>query len=130
MFRKALLALLLAAVALITTTIATPTSASAATTTTDVITYVGVTGADTFTQSLNGVLYTEDQIGLMADRILATEGEIADMSDRIVYVTEVSQFNFIEVVYLVTSISSLGVQDGNYLYDVTLLPVAALPTGW
>lgn len=129
MLRKTFVALLLALAAFITT-VATPASASAATTTTDTVTYVGELGADLYTQNLDGVLYTEDQIGLMADRILATEGEIADMSDRIVFVTEVSQDNLIQVVYLVTSMTSLGVQDGSYLYDVTLFPVAALPTGW
>ncbi|WP_335431415.1 hypothetical protein [Bacillus sp. JJ1609] len=50
------------------------------------------------TQSLNGVLYTVDQIGGMADRILWTEDQIGIMADRIVYVTEFSQDNTIKVI--------------------------------
>ena len=104
--------------------------AQAATTATDVIVYVGQTGSTTFEQSLNGVLYTENQIGFMADRILWTESEIGTMADRIVYVTEVSQDNSIEVIYMVTALTSAGTSDGGYLYNVWLTPVAALPTGW
>lgn len=110
-------------------TVAVAPKAHAATET-DVIVYVGELGADTYEQSLDGVLYTEDQIGFMADRILWTESEIGTMADRIVYVTEVSQDNSIEVIYLVTSLWLVGTEDGGFLYEVALTPVAALPTDW
>jgi hypothetical protein len=106
-----------------------PATASASTSS-DVIVYVGQLGADTYTQTLNGILYTEGQIGFMADNILWTEEQIGFMADRIVYVTEMSQDNSVEIIYQVTSLWSLGTQDGGYLYQVALMPVAALPAGW
>lgn len=107
-----------------------PQKASAATTASDVIVKVGQMGADTYTQSLNGVLYTEDQIGTMADRILWTEEQIGTMADRIVYVTEYSQDNTIKVIYMVTSLWPTGTSNGGYTYQVALTPVAMLPAGW
>lgn len=44
--------------------------AEAATTTADVLVTVGQMGADSYSQTLDGVLYTVDQIGFMADKIL------------------------------------------------------------
>ena len=104
--------------------------AQAATTATDVAVYVGQAGAATYEQSLNGVLYTEGQIGLMADNILSTEAQIGLMADRVVYVTEVSQDNTVEVIYMVTALASAGMSNGGYQYHVALMPVAALPAGW
>lgn len=117
-----LLSLLVAAVA--------PSTASAATTTADVIVYVGQEGSSLYEQSLAGVLYTEQQIGLMADRILWTETQIGEMADRIVYVTEISQDGSIEVIYLAYALAEQGMESGGYTYDVMLVPVLALPTGW
>ena len=107
-----------------------PEKAGAETTAADVIVKVGQMGADTYTQSMNGVLYTEDQIGEMADRILWTEEQIGFMADRVVYVTEFSQDNTIKVIYMVTSLWATGMQDGGYTYQVMLAPVAVLPAGW
>lgn len=107
-----------------------PSTASAQTTAEDVIVYAGQQGASMYEQSLAGVLYTENQIGLMADRILWTEGQIGEMADRIVYVTEISQDGFIEVTYMVTGLIALGMENGGYTYQVMLMPVAALPAGW
>lgn len=104
--------------------------AAAATTAADVIVQVGQMGADSYTQSLNGVLYTVDQIGFMADRILWTEEQIGIMADRIVYVTEFSQDNSIKVIYMATSLWPTGTKDGGYTYKVALMPVAMLPAGW
>jgi basic membrane lipoprotein Med (substrate-binding protein (PBP1-ABC) superfamily) len=104
--------------------------AQAATTSTDVVVYVGQLGATTYEQSLNGVLYTENQIGLMANNILWTESQIGAMADRIVYVTQFSQDNTIQVIYMVTALTSAGTSNGGYLYNVLLTPVAALPAGW
>lgn len=104
--------------------------AAAATTAADVIVQVGQMGADSYSQSLNGVLYTVDQIGFMADRILWTEEQIGIMSDRIVYVTEFSQDNSIKVIYMATSLWPTGTKDGGYTYEVALMPVAMLPAGW
>jgi basic membrane lipoprotein Med (substrate-binding protein (PBP1-ABC) superfamily) len=104
--------------------------AAAATTAPDVIVQVGQMGANSYTQSLNGVLYTVEQIGFMADRILWTEEQIGIMADRIVYVTEFSQDNSIKVIYMATSLWPTGTKDGGYTYKVALMPVAMLPAGW
>lgn len=108
----------------------TPQKAEAATSATDVIVKVGQMGADTYTQSLNGVLYTENQIGLMADRILWTEEQIGTIADRIVYVTEFSQDNTVKIIYMATALWPTGMQNGGYTYKVSLMPVAMLPAGW
>lgn len=107
-----------------------PLQASAATEFTDVIVKVGQQGADMYEQSLNGVLYTVEQIGFMADRILWTEEQIGVMADRIVYVTEISQNNAIKVIYIATTLWPVGERDGGYLYEVFLMPIAVLPAGW
>jgi hypothetical protein len=104
--------------------------AAAATSASDVMVYVGQQGTSTYEQSLNGVLYTEDSIGFMADRILWTESEIGTMADRIVYVTETSQYNSVEIIYYAYNITLTGMQDGGYLYDVTVQQVWAMPIGW
>jgi hypothetical protein len=104
--------------------------AEAATTAADVIVKVGQMGADSYSQSLNGVLYTVDQIGFMADRILWTEEQIGIMADRIVYVTEFSQDNSIKVIYMATALYPTGTKDGGYTYKAALMPVAMLPAGW
>lgn len=104
--------------------------AKAETTAADVIVKVGQMGADSYTQSLNGVLYTVDQIGFMADRILWTEEQIGFMADRIVYVTEFSQDNSIKVIYMATALWPTGTENGGYTYNVELMPVAMLPAGW
>ena len=94
------------------------------------IVYVGQMGADTFTQALNGVLYTEDQIGFMADRILWTEGQIGEMANRIVYVTELSQFNTIKAMYMVMTLSFMGMDsmmNDMFRYAITVNPVSYIP---
>ena len=111
-------------------TLGAPTPAPAATTVTEAIVLVGQQGASSYEQSLNGVLYTVDQIGVMADRILWTEEQIGTMADRIVYVTELSMGGTIEIIYLAYSLTELGMQNGGYTYDVVLIPVLALPAGW
>lgn len=127
---KKMMVLLAATLVALAVTVARPSVASAAPTGTDVVVYVGQLGASTYEQSLNGVLYTENQIGGMADRILWTEEQIGIMADRIVYVTEVSQDNTVKVIYMVTALWATGTQDGGYLYQVALMPVALLPAGW
>ncbi|WP_079509231.1 hypothetical protein [Mesobacillus jeotgali] len=104
--------------------------AEAATTGADVLVTVGQMGADSYSQTLDGVLYTVDSIGMMADRILWTQQEIGFMADRIVYVTEFSQDNTIKVIYMATALWPTGMNDGGYTYKVTLMPVAMLPAGW
>ncbi|CAM3858882.1 hypothetical protein GCM10009865_52370 [Aeromicrobium ponti] len=104
--------------------------ASAATTAADVLVTYGQLGTDTYTDTLNGVLYTVDSIGFMADRILWTEEQIGIMAERIVYVTEFSQDNSIKVIYMATSLWPTGTSDGGYTYKVALMPVAMLPAGW
>lgn len=104
--------------------------AAAATTASDAVVYVGDQFASTYEQSLNGVLYTEDAIGTMADRILWTESEIGTMADRIVYVTELSQDNTIQVIYYAYDIVLTGMENGGYLYQLSVVPVFALPAGW
>ncbi|ESU31257.1 hypothetical protein G3A_17920 [Bacillus sp. 17376] len=94
------------------------------------IVYVGQMGADTFTQALNGVLYTEDQIGFMADRILWTEGQIGVMADRIVYVVELSQFNTIKAMYMVMNMSFMGtdsMMNNMFKYAISVNPVSYIP---
>lgn len=59
---------------------------------------MGQLEASTYKQSLNGVLETEDQIGILADGILWTEGQTGVIADRVVYVTEVSQDNFVQAI--------------------------------
>lgn len=123
MFRKAAAAVALA-IAASATTIAAPATASASILpTSNVLVEVGQLGATTYTQSLNGVLYTQTQI-------LATEQQIADMSNRIVYVTQISENGAIQVIYMVTAVASLGMQNGMYMYQTVMVPIAALPTGW
>ncbi|NKE06148.1 hypothetical protein [Mesobacillus selenatarsenatis] len=104
--------------------------AQAATTSADVLVTVGQMGADSYSQTLNGVLYTVDQIGFMADRILWTQEQIGFMADRIVYVTEFSQDNTVKVIYMATALWPTGTEDGGYTYKVSLMPVAMLPAGW
>ncbi|UYZ20205.1 hypothetical protein [Mesobacillus jeotgali] len=104
--------------------------AEAATTTADVLVTVGQMGADSYSQTLDGVLYTVNQIGFMADRILWTQEQIGFMADRIVYVTEFSQDNSIKVIYMATALWPTGTKDGGYTYKVSLMPVAMLPAGW
>ncbi|MBT2643270.1 hypothetical protein J7I80_13605 [Bacillus sp. ISL-41] len=94
------------------------------------IVYVGQMGADTFTQALEGVLYTEDQIGFMADRILWTEGQIGVMADRIVYVVELSQFNTIEAMYMGMNMSFMGMDsmmNNMFRYAISVNPVSYIP---
>ncbi|WP_226085085.1 hypothetical protein [Mesobacillus sp. S13] len=104
--------------------------AQATTTSADVLVTVGQMGADSYSQTLNGVLYTVDQIGFMADRILWTQEQIGFMADRIVYVTEFSQDNTVKVIYMATALWPTGTKDGGYTYKVSLMPVAMLPAGW
>lgn len=104
--------------------------AQAATTSADVLVTVGQMGADSYSQTLNGVLYTVDQIGFMADRILWTQEQIGFMADRIVYVTEFPQDNTVKVIYMATALWPTGTKDGGYTYKVLLMPVAMLPAGW
>lgn len=105
-------------------------NAEAATTSADVLVTVGQMGADSYSQTLDGVLYTVNQIGFMADRILWTQEQIGFMSDRIVYVTEFSQDNTVKVIYMATALWPTGTKDGGYTYKVSLMPVAMLPAGW
>jgi hypothetical protein len=121
-----LVGLLLAVMAAPSSVAARPAQAA---TTSDAIIYVGQEGATSYRQSLDAVLYTENQIGFMADRILVTEGEIADMSDRIVYVSETSQNNTVEVAYVVSNVVLTCVQEADYVYEVTLTAVMTLPAG-
>lgn len=93
----------------------------------DAIVYVGQMGADTYVQSLNGVLYTEDQIGFMADRILWTEGQIGEMANRIVYVIELSQYNTIRAMYMIMTMSFLGFEGAWSKYAITVSPVSYIP---
>lgn len=93
----------------------------------DAIVYVGQLGASTYEQSLNGVLYTEGQIGIMADRILWTESQIGVMADRIVYVTEFSQDNTLLFTYQIISLMYMGRDSMGYKYAVTVMPVPSMP---
>lgn len=123
---RAVLAVLVLVTALLATVAITP-KAQAETTSADAIVYIAEIGADSYSETLDAVLYTEDQIGFMADRILWTESEIGTMADRIVYVTELALDGSVSVIYLATVLEPVGTQDGGYLYDVALVPVAALP---
>lgn len=123
---RAVLAVLVLVTALLATIAVTP-KAHAATTSADAVVYIAEVGAESYSETLDAVLYTEGQIGFMADRILWTEGEIGTMADRIVYVTELAMDGSIRVIYLATVLDPIGTQDGGYLYDVVLMPVAALP---
>lgn len=123
---RAALALLVLITALLATVAVTP-KAHAATTSADAVVQIAEIGAESYSETLDAVLYTENQIGFMADRILWTEGEIGTMADRIVYVTELAMDGSIRVIYLATVLDPIGTQDGGYLYDVALVPVAALP---
>lgn len=125
--RKVLLPFVILATAIAMTVGLGAPKAQAETTSTDAVVYVMQVGADSYSQTLDAVLYTEDQIGFMADRILWTESEIGIMADRIVYVTEISLDGTIQVIYLATALWPVGTQDGGYLYDVALTPIAALP---
>lgn len=94
------------------------------------IVYVGQLGADAYTQTLRGILYTENQIGFMADRILWTEGQIGEMANRIVYVIELSQYNTILAMYMLVSISFMGIDsfmNNMFRYAVTVNPVGYIP---
>ena len=125
--RKVLLPFVVLATAIAMTVGLGAPKAQAETTSADAVVYVIQAGADSYAQTLDAVLYTENQIGFMADRILWTESEIGTMADRIVYVTELSMDGSIKVIYLATALWPVGTQDGGYLYDVVLTPVAALP---
>ncbi len=91
---------------------------------------IGTSGASLASQTLNGVLFTEGQIGTMADRILMTETQIGAMSDRIVYVTQFSQSNSLVATYLLMNPVYLGKVDGQYKYTGTLVQVPSKPFGW
>ena len=96
----------------------------------DAIVYVGQMGADTYVQTLNGVLYTENQIGFMADRILWTETQIGEMANRIVYVIELSQFNTTKAMYMLMEISFMGIDNlmnDMFKYSVTVNPISYIP---
>ncbi|EFW89945.1 hypothetical protein ZOD2009_22227 [Haladaptatus paucihalophilus DX253] len=60
----------------------------------DVVMVLSETGEVLYLESLDGVLYTEDQIGQMADRI-------GEMADRIVYTEEL----IVETEYLIVDVT-------------------------
>lgn len=91
---------------------------------------MGAQGALIASQLINGILITEGQIGLMADRILLTEVQIGAMSNRIVYVTQFSQTNTITGIYLFTNPVYLGKVDGQYKYSGTMIQIPSKPFGW
>ncbi len=91
---------------------------------------IGMSGALLASQMINGVLFTEGQIGTMADRILMTESQIGAMSNRIVYVTQFSQTNSLVAIYLLMNPVYLGKVDGQYKYSGTLVQVPSKPFGW
>jgi hypothetical protein len=109
-----------------------PTPARAATigTTAPAVFYVGSLGAASATQVLNGIIYTEGQIGVMADRILLTQLQIGAMANRIVYVTQMSQTNSIVAIYALSGFTYLGLSSAGYSYSATLTQVPTLPLGW
>lgn len=125
--RRVLLPFIVLATAIAMTVGLSAPKAQAATTSADAVVYVIQAGADSYAQTLDAVLYTENQIGFMADRILWTESQIGTMADRIVYVTELAMDGSIKIIYLATTLWPVGTQDGGYLYKVLLTPVAALP---
>lgn len=90
----------------------------------------GASGALIASQMINGILITEGQIGLMADRILLTEAQIGAMSNRIVYVTQFSQTNSIAGFYIFTNPVYLGKVDGQYKYSGTMVQIPSKPFGW
>jgi hypothetical protein len=90
---------------------------------------IGTIGASTSSQTINGILFTEGQIGVMADRILWTETQIGEMSNRIVYVTQLSQNNIVAM-YVYSPIFFTGMQNGLYTYSGVLTQVTGLPFGW
>lgn len=96
----------------------------------DAVVKIGEIGSILPTQTLNGILYTEGQIGVMADRILWTELQIGVMADRIVYVTQFSENNAILAIYAVTNLVYRSQENAGYLYTATLTQVPALPPGW
>ena len=91
---------------------------------------IGVIGAALASQTLNAVLVTEGNIGVMADRILWTELQIGAMANRIVYVTQFSQANAITGIYQLLNPVYLGKENGQYKYSGTLLLIPARPLGW
>ena len=91
---------------------------------------IGTLGAGIASQSINAVLVTEGQIGVMADRILLTELQIGAMANRIVYVTQFSQSNSIAAIYAISNLIYLGKVDGQYKYTGMLTPVSSKPFGW
>lgn len=109
-----------------------PVSARAAATNTSApaVFYVGTPGVTTATQVLNGIIYTEGQIGVMADRILLTQLQIGAMADRIVYVTQMSQTNSLVAIYMLSSLTYLGQSSAGYNYSATLTQKSSLPAGW
>lgn len=123
-------------VALLMLGVFTPNDASASmysdmmTTGSDAMVYIGDTTSDMYTETLNGILSTEDQIGFMADRILWTEEQIGVMADRIVYVTEFSEDNSVEVIYEVTEMPMIMTDYFGHYYALTLSEVTSLPENW
>jgi hypothetical protein len=91
---------------------------------------IGTLGAGTASQTINAILVTEGQIGVMADRILWTELQIGAMANRIVYVTQFSQTNTIAAIYVIANLTYLGKVDGQYKYSGTVVPVSSKPFGW
>ena len=91
---------------------------------------IGTLGAGVASQTINAILVTEGQIGVMADRILLTELQIGAMANRIVYVTQFSQTNSIAVIYLISNLTYLGKVDGQYKYSGMVTPVSSKPFGW
>jgi hypothetical protein len=66
----------------------------------------------------------------MADRILWTEGQIGEMANRIVYVTELSQFNTVKAMYMVMTMSFMGMDtmmNNMFKYAITVNPVSYIP---
>lgn len=66
----------------------------------------------------------------MADRILWTQGQIGEMANRIIYVTELTQFNSIKAMYMVMTISFMGMDgmmNNMFKYAVTVNPVDSIP---
>jgi hypothetical protein len=108
----------------------TPAQAATIGTTSPATFYVGTLGATTATQVLNGIIYTEGQIGVMADRILQTQLQIGAMANRIVYVTQFSQTNSIVAIYALSNFVYLGLSSAGYNYSDTLTQVPSLPFGW
>lgn len=127
-FRKAIVVVGLAVG--ISTVTAVQAATATISTTSAAVYYVGKLGATSATQTLNGILYTEGQIGAMADRILLTELQIGAMADRIVYVTQLSQTNSIVAIYVLSNLTYLGLSSAGYSYSATLSQVSSLPIGW